>query len=584
MKSLNISLFKKQQKLTECHLKFLEIGIVMVLSQLSDLQIISECLALKILRMHSTLIEMMIKKNDIFIAESVQINKKMILLDKENFSNECIRNTILLRMLVQVLTLKEKEYKPFWNNQCSEISKRLWLPTKTDLQDLDTNSSNQSLIKEEERSQLLTMKNSKVANKNSPKICLQSSISSTADKWEKGDTVLKNHKVKLYFNKDQKKILKEWFGTYRYLYNFCLNYSQQKYKSSITLEHLFNEYHHLNFQDMRNMFVTKKGNEDFIPEWQFNTPKEVRVEAIKELITNIKTNIGKLKNNTITKFSMKFKYKKQNTQSITIPKSAIKFKDQKAYIYPTILKDSIKIGRRTLKKHKKKFKKFKNLDFNIEHDCKLCFNGFEYYLLIPIDKLVQTKKDENKILAFDPGEKTFQTAYSENEIIESNINKKKKEKLENKIKLLQSLSAKKEIKLNKKKFLNLHKKIKNLVDDMHWKLITYVKKKYNDILIPNFESQKIVKKMSFGLKKVKNNLLSFCHYKFRMRLIEKTKELRNFRVYTVREDYTSKTCTNCGSIKDIKNERIYNCEKCNLTIGRDINAARNIFLRYCALL
>ena len=153
------------------------------------------------------------------------------------------------------------------------------------------------------------------------------------------------------------------------LYNFCLNYSQQKYKSSITLEHLFNEYHHLNFQDMRNMFVTKKGNEDFIPEWQFNTPKEVRVEAIKELITNIKTNIGKLKNHTITKFSMKFKSKKQNSQSITIPKSAIKFKDQKAYIYPTILKDSIKIGRRTLKKNKKKFIKYKNLDFNIEHDC-----------------------------------------------------------------------------------------------------------------------------------------------------------------------------------------------------------------------
>jgi putative transposase len=281
---------------------------------------------------------------------------------------------------------------------------------------------------------------------------------------------------------------------------------------------------------------------------------------------------------------MKYKSKKQNTQSITIPKSAIKFKDQKAYIYPTILKDSIKIGRRTLKKHKKKFKKFKNLDFNIEHDCKLCFNGFEYYLLIPIDKKVQTKKDENKILAFDPGEKTFQTAFSENEIIESNINQKKYDKIKNKIKLLQSLSAKKEIKLNKKKNLKLHQKIKNLVNDMHWKLITYVKKNYNDILIPNFESQKIVKKMSFGLKKVKQNLLSFCHYKFRMRLIEKTKELHNFRVYTVREDYTSKTCTNCGSIKDIKNERIYNCEKCNLTIGRDINAARNIFLRYCSLL
>ena len=226
MKSLNISLFKKRKSLRVSS-QVLRNWDRDGLSQLSELQIISECLALKILRMHSTLIEMMIKKNDIFIVESVQINKKMILLDKENFSKECIRNTILLRMLVQVLTLKEKAYKPFWNNQCLEISKRLWLPTKTDLQDLDTNSLNQLLIKEVERSPLLTMKNLKVANKNSPKICLQSSISSTADKWEKGDTVLKNHKVKLYFNKDQKKILKEWFGTYRYLYNYCLNYSQQ---------------------------------------------------------------------------------------------------------------------------------------------------------------------------------------------------------------------------------------------------------------------------------------------------------------------------------------------------------------------
>ena len=41
----------------------------------------------------------------------------------------------------------------------------------------------------------------------------------------------------------------------------------------------------------------------------------------------------------------------------------------------------------------------------------------------------------------------------------------------------------------------MHQKIKNLVNDMHWKLITYVKKNYNDILIPNFESQKIVNKM-----------------------------------------------------------------------------------------
>jgi putative transposase len=37
-------------------------------------------------------------------------------------------------------TSKEKDLTPFWNAQCAELTSRLWLPTETDLRDLDMNS------------------------------------------------------------------------------------------------------------------------------------------------------------------------------------------------------------------------------------------------------------------------------------------------------------------------------------------------------------------------------------------------------------------------------------------------------------
>jgi len=40
---------------------------------------------------------------------------------------------------------------------------------------------------------------------------------------------------------------------------------------------------------------------------------------------------------------------------------------------------------------------------------------------------------------------------------------------------------------------------------------------------------------------------------------------------------SSKTCSKCSSIKDIKlSERVYNCTSCNLVIDRDLNASLNI--------
>jgi hypothetical protein len=55
--------------------------------------------------------------------------------DNTTISNPDTLTTQLSKILVQGLTSKEKDLKPFWAKQSEEISRKLRLPTKTDYQD-----------------------------------------------------------------------------------------------------------------------------------------------------------------------------------------------------------------------------------------------------------------------------------------------------------------------------------------------------------------------------------------------------------------------------------------------------------------
>ena len=46
------------------------------------------------------------------------------------------------------------------------------------------------------------------------------------------------------------------------------------------------------------------------------------------------------------------------------------------------------------------------------------------------------------------------------------------------------------------------------------------------------------------------------------------------------ERYTSKMCSLCGWINNkLGSDKIYNCKECKLMLDRDVNGARNIFLK-----
>ena len=123
----------------------------------------------------------------------------------------------------------------------------------------------------------------------------------------------------------------------------------------------------------------------------------------------------------------------------------------------------------------------------------------------------------------------------------------------------------------------LWRKIKNKISEMHWKSIAFLTRNYDKIMIPHLKISQMVKGKKIG-KMTKRMLYMFSFHSFLEKLKFKCQNT-NKKLYIVNEDYTSKTCTNCGQLNDIKTLEIYKCKECNLMIDRDINGSRNIMIK-----
>lgn len=121
------------------------------------------------------------------------------------------------------------------------------------------------------------------------------------------------------------------------------------------------------------------------------------------------------------------------------------------------------------------------------------------------------------------------------------------------------------------------RKIRNKINEMHWKTISFLTRNYDMIVIPNFRISEMVKTRKLP-KVTKRMLYMFCFHSFFLKLKFKC-ETTKTKLKIVGEEYTSKTCTGCGELNNVGSSEVYNCKNCNLTIDRDINASRNILLK-----
>jgi len=510
------------------------------------------------------------------IVEFLHKNKLQILITKLNSVKRNSLTTKLSKILQALLTGKEKGLLPFWTESSKEISKKLWLPTKTGSVDSDSNSYNISFNNIESNS-WFSIKQAQMNVKSSLTTSSQLSQFFPQDITDIENTLMRSRKILLFPSPEQKQIFKQWIGTTRYLYNRAID----------LLEKLYKERRHFDKSYIRKQLVTN------IPkgcEWMLQTPQGLREGAIVDAVNAFFANLKKAKI-TGTSFTMKYRSKKDKSQSGVLVVDSLKpgFR-----LYPKILNDhSVLKIRNSEKRHitwRTKIVKGKSVGQILDHSLRLqTTRDGNWYLCVPteINVAIPDNQGNPRLIDLDPGVRTFQTGYSpDGKVIkfgDNDINKIRNYclKTDKLISIISKLSGKKRYRHNnalKKRY----QKIKNWIKDCHRKIVKYLLDNYDIIMIPVFGVQQMCKKDQRRIhSKTVRNMLCWSHFQFRMMLQEKVKEYPKKQILVVTEEYTSKTCSCCGFLKvNLGGNKVFKCDRCKVIMERDINGARNILIKY----
>lgn len=475
-------------------------------------------------------------------AECPLLNSETTLLGKPK---ECGASTQVqksLPTLGQVSTSKEKGFKPYWNESCRVRSLDLFLPTGTGCADLGSSSSS-SYSKSLEAKSWFSIRQWESQNKSLYKTYLQSSTTSPAECTEAGVTkTVRVRKVRLYPTPQQKALFKRWFGTSRKTYNETVAYLNSEVKPKA------------------HWMAQAKPLLENLPEWANETPYQVKKMAVSDAYKAWSNGCSKAKK-TKQAFSLKFRSKKDPKQSCFIPSSAIK----KDGIYVT------KSGKLSMAEA---------LPENPKDSRLICQNG-RWFLAVPYDVMVTKTENKGRMVAIDPGVRTFATLFSEDaatKIGEYSISRihrlcQRLDKLTSKAVLAKARERRK----LKKAMHRVKWKIWDLVDELHHKTIKHLTDNFDTILLPTFETSQMVQKSARKIRsKTARQMLTLSHFKFKMRLKSKAETLGKT-VLDVCEAYTSKTASWTGEMVKVGSSKTIRSQ--GLTLDRDLNGARGIFLR-----
>ena len=214
----------------------------------------------------------------------------------------------------------------------------------------------------------------------------------------------------------------------------------------------------------------------------------------------------------------------------------------------------------------------------------------KYYAYITFE-VGQTAKfqghPEGDMISFDPGSKTFLTYHSpdgtwgEIGTFEEQENVlRKADTLKSKMDTIGHSKSSNWRRRVRRLILGLHEKVRNRTADLHNKVCSWVVNTYRIVLLPIFESSKMVssgKLYSTTCRK----MMTWSHYKFQRKLVDLAQKYTDVKVRLCNEAFTTKQCGSCGSINGSMtlSDRTFNCPSCGLQSSRDGHAARNVGLR-----
>lgn len=315
------------------------------------------------------------------------------------------------------------------------------------------------------------------------------------------------------------------------------------------------------------------------PEWAKNVPYDVRDSAFLDFDKARRAQFAKLAKRAggeLPKWEFKFKSKKAQ-QCLTV-----RGRDwgRKRGAYSAIFR-------------KAKLRAAEPLPESITTDFRVIKTPLgHYFLCLPREVKPRSESqapDEARhaTVALDPGVRTFQTCYDADgaafEWGEGDMERLFKlcyaaDRLQGRIKHVKGTKRRR----RRKAWLRILERIRNKVDELHKKLATWLCENYRVVLIPTFETQRMVRRRNRKLRsKTARGMCTWSHYRFRQRLKEKAELFPWCTVIECDEAYTSKTCGACGKLhQKLGSNKTFTCPNCDYVADRDVSASRNILLRY----
>lgn len=388
--------------------------------------------------------------------------------------------------------------------------------------------------------------------------------------------------VRIFPCKGDAAVLRRWIGMSRCMYNAAVDHinARKQYRYEQVREELTNE--------------------DRLPhEWLKMLPSAARKYAVMNACDAFKSNFAKRALHPGHRFEVRRRSKKSPVQQLTFEAKSLRVIAQTGCTGRLMLVDTRtpQLGRGGIAfdiRHLRLIQQ--SQDPILQMDKLGRFSLIIRHLRAPLETQERVR---SSMVGLDPGIRTFMTTYSPD-----GTAYKLGDQAANRIYRLMVVDDKIQgrvqtgrrpdgTKMSKRERRNLRRsrvrlanRIDNLVSEMHWKVGNFLVTRYDRIVIPPFESARMSRRYEASRqrwrrigKKTTRQMLRLRHYAFRTRLLYLA-GLHGVQVDVMTEEYTSKTCTNCGHLHmTLGSNKVYRCSGCGVVYDRDLGGSRNQLLK-----
>lgn len=531
-----------------------------------------------------------------FTLEFPAILKKLTWSDKLSFLSLSTLIVKLSKTLHQDSTSKGRVYKPYWNEFCQAMSEWLSLPTKTDYVGLGSILSHGLQSAPTVRFWFSTTMHL-AQSERCLKMFLLSSMCSVADFTDSASTkrtLKKTLTYRVYPLGETKKVWQQRIHAYRKVYNNAIAYLNEHQGFSYT-----------------------------------NTKGEIRTSGKKEFRCFCKTlgtsiipqwckdlTIAHALDNALFEAYTAWTSTKREGKFIINPSASLRVNGERSRTVNGLDKPNPSAGLKIAK-----FRSIRNKNQTIQFDPKdyknghwmascgllkaefwgqnyclinydsateLTYNKGRWFANFPVDVEVEVSNKSHRGIALDPGLRTFVTGFDGKNFME--FAKGDFSKIAKLCYHLDKLKSKHDLSKGKKfnryryrlrqAMERIRTRIKNLRDECHKQVASYLARNYDVIYLPTFEtSQMVVKSKRKLSSKSARSMMTWAFYKFSQTLGHLCNRYGS-RLVRVTEEFTSKTCTSCGHVHyKLGGSKIFKCPNCGYEIPRDFQGALGILLK-----